>query len=180
VGAAWLMAYVGSCSRAAVRGGREVAVDVDRQLRKFTREAGTGAIPSDFSPSYKSCVDIATRFGLSGLALGALGALAVPALLALGLRLVFGSAPSSRAIEGLMSCVLFVALIGLSLALALDLTRGMLSAAERARGYVPNDASYSNSTDGAANVFGHAAAPAAHALLVGTAALALAVAPFMN
>jgi hypothetical protein len=34
--------------------------------------------------------------------------------------------------------------------------------------------------DGAADLFGHAAGPAAQALLVGTAALALAVAPFMN
>jgi hypothetical protein len=56
----------------------------------------------------------------------------------------------------------------------------MLSAAERARGHAPNDAFSGNTSDGAANVFGHAAAPAAHALLVGTAALALAVAPLMN
>jgi K(+)-stimulated pyrophosphate-energized sodium pump len=180
IGAVWLLAYVGSCARAALRGGREVAVEVERQLRKFARESGPSVIPSDFSPSYKACVDIAARFGLDGLWRSALGAFSVPALLALALRLGFGAAPSSRAIECLMSCVLFAALVGLSAALALDLTRGMLSAAERARGHAPNDAFSGNTSDGAANVFGHAAAPAAHALLVGTAALALAVAPLMN
>ncbi|MGC4092031.1 MAG: sodium/proton-translocating pyrophosphatase [Polyangiaceae bacterium] len=181
LGAALLMAYVGSCARSAVRAGREVALEVDRQLRRFPREGGVAAIPTDFSPSYKACVDIAARFGLEGLWNQSLGVLACPALLVLGLRFAYREAGAPRALEGLASCVLVSTLVGLAAALALDLARGLLSAAERAtRTHGANETPLAQTSDGAANVFGCAAAPAAQALLAGTAALALAAAPFLT
>ena len=106
--------------------------------------------------------------------------LAAPALLALCLRLFHG-AHGGRALDGLMSCVVFACLIGLTTAWGTDLARALLTAAERAtRGQATTEPLLAGASDGAANVFGHAAAPAAQALLIGTAALALALAPFMN
>lgn len=179
LGAAAVFVYALSCSRAALRAGREVAAEVDRQLRRYSAESGGGALPSDFSPSYKGCVDVAARSGLHRLWPHALGALATPALVAIVLRLPFMRAPAAAALEGLASCVALAMLIGVPMALAFDFSRALVTAVERAVGHV-SDSSGSSSADGAAHVFAYAGAPAAHAFLVGTAALALAVAPFMN
>lgn len=180
LGAVSVFAYALSCSRAAVRAGREVAAEVDRQLRRYTNEAGNASVPSDFSPSYKGCVDVATRSGLYRLWPHALGALATPALVALVLRFSFLRAPGSAALEGLASCVALATFIGVPMALAFDFTRALVVAVERAVGHLPNQHASTSSPDGSAHVFAYAGAPAAHAFLVGAAALALAVAPFMN
>jgi K(+)-stimulated pyrophosphate-energized sodium pump len=181
LGAALVLAYAGSSARRAVRGGRDIASEVDRQLRKFPREHGISLIPSDFSPSYKTCVDLCARLAFAHLGPKAVGALALPAALALGLRLVYGGAEHARAIEGLMSCVLFSALAGFTAALAFDIARATLSSVCRAaRSQAATDPLPAIAGDGVADLFGHAAGPAAQALLMGTAALCLAVAPFMN
>lgn len=181
LGAALVLAYAGSSARRAVRGGREVATEVERQLRKFPREHGIALIPADFSPSYKACIDLSSRLSLTHLGPHALGALALPAVLALALRLAYGGAARVRAIEGLMSCVLFSALAGFAAALAFDIARATLSSACRsARGQASNEPLPAAAGDGVAELFGHAAGPAAQALLMGTAALCLAAAPFMN
>jgi Na+/H+-translocating membrane pyrophosphatase len=164
-----------------VRGGREVATEVERQLRKFPREHGVSLIPLDFSPSYKACVDLSSRLAFVRLGPQALGALALPAALALGLRLAYGGPERARAVEGLMSCVLFSALVGFAAALAFDVARATLSSGCRsARAQAGSEPLLAVAGDGAADLFGHAAGPAAQALLMGTAALCLAVAPFMN
>jgi hypothetical protein len=81
----------------------------------------------------------------------------------------------------LMSCVLFAGLVGFTSALAFDLARATLNSACRsARAQAGAEPLLSAAGDGAADLFGHAAGPAAQTLLVGTAALALAVASFMN
>lgn len=181
LGAALVLAYAGASARRAVRGGREVATEVDRQLRRFPREHGISLIPQDFSPSYKACVDLSSRLALSRLGPQALGALALPAALALALRLAYGGATEPRAVEGLMSYVLFSALVGFAAALAFDLARATLSAVCRsARSQRGSEPLLTVAGDGAADLFGHAAGPAAQALVMGTAALALAAAPFMN
>jgi Na+/H+-translocating membrane pyrophosphatase len=181
LGAALILAYAGGSARRAVRSGRELAGEVDRQLRKFPREHGVSLIPADFSPSYKACIDLSARLALVRLAPEALATLALPAALALGLRLAYGGPEKARAVEGLMSCVLFSALVGFTAALAFDLARSTLSAVCRsARSQAGGEPLLAVAGDGAADLFGHAAGPAAQALLVSTAALALAVAPFMN
>jgi Na+/H+-translocating membrane pyrophosphatase len=164
-----------------VRGGREIAGEVDRQLRKFPREHGVSLIPLDFSPSYKACIDLSSRLAFARLGPQVLGTLALPAALALGLRLAYGGPEQSRAVEGLMSCVLFSALVGFTAALAFDVARATLSTVCRsARSQAGGEPLPAAAGDGVADLFGHAAGPAAQALLMGTAALCLAVAPFMN
>jgi K(+)-stimulated pyrophosphate-energized sodium pump len=182
LGAALILAYAGSSTRRAVRGARELAGEVDRQLRKFSREQhGMALIPADFSPSYKACIDLSTRLAFVRLAPEALATLAVPGVLALALRFAYAGGERVHAIEGLMSCVLFAGLVGFTSALAFDLARATLNSACRsARAQAGAEPLLSVAGDGAADLFGHAAGPAAQALLVGTAALALAVAPFMN
>ncbi|HWA71206.1 MAG TPA: sodium/proton-translocating pyrophosphatase [Polyangiaceae bacterium] len=181
LGAALILAYAGSSTRRAVRGARELAGEVDRQLRKFPREHGIALIPADFSPSYKACIDLSTRLAFVRLAPEALAALAVPAALALGLRVGYSGGESTHAVEGLMSLVLFAGLVGFTSALAFDLARATLNSACRsARAQAGAEPLLAVAGDGAADLFGHAAGPAAQALLVGTAALALAIAPFMN
>jgi Na+/H+-translocating membrane pyrophosphatase len=167
--------------RSAVRCGREVTSEVERQLRKFPREHGVSLIPSDFSPSYKACIDLSSRLAFVRLGPQALGALAVPAALALGLRLGYGGPERTQAVEGLMSCVLFSALTGFAAALAFDVARATLASGCRsARSQASGEPISSVASDGAGDLFGHAAGPATQALLMGTAALCLAAAPFMN
>jgi Na+/H+-translocating membrane pyrophosphatase len=180
LGAAAILSYVGSCARAAMRGAREVGGEVDRQLRRFPREHGVSQVPADFSPSYKTCVDLAARLGQTRVAVGALGILAVPACLALGLRLTYPGVDGPLAVDGLMSCVLFAGLVGFATAFTLDAAQSVLNAAQRALRAPATTETSSFAALGAADILGHAAGPAAHALLIGTSALALALAPFMN
>jgi Na+/H+-translocating membrane pyrophosphatase len=181
LGAALVLAYAGASARRAVRGGREIATEVDRQLRRFPREHGISVIPLDFSPSYKACVDLSSRLALTRLGPQALGALALPAALALALRLSDRGGAEPRAIEGLMSYVLFSALVGFAAALAFDVARATLSSVSRsARAQDGNEPLFAGGGGGAADLFGHAAGPAAQTLVMGIAALALAAAPFMN
>jgi Na+/H+-translocating membrane pyrophosphatase len=181
LGAALVLAYAGSGARAALRAARDVASEVDRQLRRFPREHGSALIPHDFSPSYKACVDIVSRLPLGRGGLTALGALAVPGALALTLLLLYSGAENKRAIEGLMAFVLFSGLVGFAAALSLDVARATLTSVCRsARAQAGADPLPASASDGAADVLGHAAGPAAQALVVGAAALALAVAPFLH
>lgn len=181
LGAALVLAYAGSSARAALRGARDVAMEVDRQLRRFPREQGSAMIPHDFSPSYKACVDIVSRLPLGRGGLTALGALAIPGALALALLLLYSGPENKRAIEGLMSFVLFSGLIGFAAALSLDVARATLTSVCRsARAQAGADPLPASASDGAADVLGHAAGPAVQALVVAAAALALAVAPFLH
>jgi Na+/H+-translocating membrane pyrophosphatase len=183
LGAALVLAYAGSSARAALRGAREVASEVERQLRRFPRDQGMALIPQDFSPSYKACVDIVSRLALgrSGQVTAILGALAAPGVLALALHLLYSDPENKRAIEGLMSFVLFSGLVGFAAALALDVARSTLTSVCRsARAQAGGEPLPAVAGDGAADVLGHAAGPAAQAFVVGTAALALAIAPFLH
>jgi hypothetical protein len=163
-----------------------VASEVERQLRRFPREQGAAAalIPQDFSPSYKACVDIVSRLALGRSGWGTLAGVALLAaegVLALALHLLYSDSESKRAIEGLMSFVLFSGLIGFTAALALDVARATLTTVCRsARAQAGGEPLPAVAGDGAANVLGHAAGPAAQAFVVGAAALALVIAPFLH
>jgi hypothetical protein len=76
------------------------------------------------------------------------------------------------------SCVGLAVFVGLPMALAFDFARASLAAVERSATHSLKRTPGSALADGA--VFAYVGAPAAQAYLVGTAALALAVAPFIN
>jgi K(+)-stimulated pyrophosphate-energized sodium pump len=181
LGAVFALGYAGAAARAAVQGAREIAAEVERQLKRFPRDNGIFRIPNDFSPSYKLCVEAAARLSVSGLAKSSLIAFALPAGLALALRLIYSGAESNRAIEGLMSIVLLSGLVGFALALAFEVARALLTSTSRyPRATLSGEPSLASFGEGAADVFGHAAGPAAQAFVIGVGALALALAPFMN
>jgi Na+/H+-translocating membrane pyrophosphatase len=181
IGAVLVLAYAGACVRAAVRAGRNVALEVDRQLRRFPKESGAVQLPSDFSPSYRACVDSASRGAFEQL-ISHLGmAFLVPSSLALLLRVWYRGSEGVRAAEGLMSFVLLSSIVGLAAALALDFSRATLSAARRAaRSADSSEAVFVAGADGTGEVLAFSAAPATQVSIALFAALALAAAPFMN
>ncbi len=183
LGAVFALGYAGTAAKAAVQGAREIAAEVERQLKRFPREHGVSRVPEDFSPSYKLCVDLAARLSLAGIGKSAFVALALPGGLALTLRLIYSGGESKRAIEGLMSVVLLSGLVGFALALALEVARASLTSTARTpRAPSPSEPQLhsASAAEGAADVFGHAAGPATQAFIIGIGALALALAPFMN
>ncbi len=175
-----VLSYAGVCSQVAVRTGRSVALEVDRQLRRFPRVGGASQLPLDFSPSYRACVDLASRGSLTQLVSHIALPLAAPACLALFLYAWYHGAETSRSAEGLMSFVLLASLMGFA-SLALDYARATLCAARRAtRSANASDLIFNPNADGLGEVLGYSAAPAAQALTASAAAIALALAPFLK
>ena len=181
LGAAVVLGYGGSVARAAVRGAREVAAEVERQLRGFPREHGIAQVPSDYTPSYKSCVELTTSVALRRTLLPIAFGLSTPVLLGLALRLLFrGPAPELVA-QGLSWFVIVATLTGLTTALALDAARVTLGSVRRAnRGRESGNAFTTSITaDALSDIFGNAAAPALQLLVKATAAAALIITPFL-
>jgi K(+)-stimulated pyrophosphate-energized sodium pump len=181
LGAAVVLGYGGSVARAAVRGAREVTSEVERQLRGFPREHGIAQVPSDYTPSYKSCVELTTSVALRRALLPIAFGLAAPVLLGLSLRLLFrGPAPELVA-QGLSWFVIVATLTGLTTALVLDATRVTLASVRRAnRGRESGNAFTTSITaDALSDILGNAAAPALQLLVKATAAAALIITPFL-
>ena len=182
VGAAVVLGYAGSVARAAVRGAREVSAEVERQLRGFPREHGIAQVPLDYTPSYKSCVELTTSVALRRSLLPILAGITAPVLLGLGLRLVFRGPAPELVPQGLSWFVVVASLTGLTAALAVDATRATLGSVRRAnRGRESGNAfSTSITADAWSDIFGNAAAPALQLLVKATAAAALIVTPFLR
>jgi len=181
LGAALVLGYAGGAVRAAVRAAREVALEVERQLRGFPRDQGKALIPPEYAPSYKSCEELTARHALAG-ALPEVGAfLVVPLLLGVALRLMYRSGSPWLLTDGLTSFVVVAAVTGLGAALVVDGARAALGSARRAtrpRGSAPGYAA-SVSGDVVADMLGNVAGPAAHLMGKAGAALLLALAPFL-
>ena len=181
LGAAVVLSYAGSVARAAVRGAREVSAEVERQLRGFPREHGIAQVPGDYTPSYKSCVELTSAVSLRGV-LSPIGAgLAAPVLLGAALKLLYrGFAPELPAL-GLTWFVVVASLSGLLAALAVDAARLTLGSVRRANRGRESGSSFSNSitADALSDIFGNAAAPALQLLVKATAAAALIITPFL-
>ena len=181
VGAAVALAYAGSVARAAVRGAREVSAEVERQLRGFPREHGVAQVPADYTPSYKSCVELTTlvslRRALSPIAV----ALGTPIVLGLGLRWLFRSLAPQLVPQGLTWFVVVASLTGLALSLSLDAARATLGLVRRANRGKDSLSAFSHSltADALSDIFGNAASPALQLSIKATAAAALIITPFL-
>lgn len=181
LGIALVLAYAGSCTRASVRGAREVASEVERQWRGFPREQGIIKFPRDFAPSYKLCVDLSARSSLRGVWLYGFGVLALPALVALALQLTFQDRPEPVALSAVTSFVLFAALTGFAAASALDAARATLAFVRRsARTQLAFEHKPFAANAGMAGLLGSSAGPAAQTLIVATASVGLSLAPFLK
>ena len=73
-GVALVLLFGARATRSAVLGARLVSVEVERQFREFPRQPSAAALPTDFTPSYKGCVEAALTAarGASVLELGSL------------------------------------------------------------------------------------------------------------
>lgn len=183
VGAAVVLGYAGSVARAAVRGAREVSAEVERQLRGFPRDHGVAQVPLEYTPSYKTCVELTCAVSLRR-ALGPITAgLAAPLLLGLGLRFSFGTLRPELIAQGLTWFVVVASLTGLTTALTVGATRATLGSIRRANANRSRDGSSafssSISADALSDIFGNAAAPALQLLVKATAAAALIITPFL-
>ena|GEM_PF-1128139 len=181
VGAAVVLGYAGSVARAAVRGAREVSAEVERQLRGFPRDHGIAQVPADYTPSYKSCVDLTTSVALRSALLPIAAGVAAPVVLGLVLRVLFRGPGRELVAQGLSWFVVVAALTGLSAALALDAARSTLGSIRRANRGRESAQAFSTSitADALSDIFGNAAAPALQLLVKATAAAALLITPFL-
>jgi len=182
VGAAVVLGYAGSVARAAVRGAREVSAEVERQLRGFPREHGIAQVPLEYTPSYKSCVELTTSVALRRALLPIAAGMAAPVLLGLGLRVLFRGPAPELVPQGLSWFVVVASLTGLTAALALDAMRATLGGVRRANRGRENGQAFSTSitADALSDIFGNAAAPALQLLVKATAAAALIITPFLR
>jgi K(+)-stimulated pyrophosphate-energized sodium pump len=181
LGAAAILAYAGSAARAASRGARSVALEVERQFRGFQRESGRVRLPVEFTPSYRSCIELAEKSALDRLLLSAGLALLLPALLGTVLRLMYRSSDPGLVTQGLTAFVVVASVTGLAAALAADGARVTLGAARRASrsGGVGPGFAAALSGNAVADVLGNVSGPAAHLLMKGAAITALVAAPFL-
>jgi len=96
-GGVLVLALVGSATRAVARGAVDLVAEIDRQLRRFPRERGVAQVPSDFTPSYRACTEIAAAVATRGTGHVAV-ALSMPLLVALA-ALLGGLAEPAAAAE---------------------------------------------------------------------------------
>jgi K(+)-stimulated pyrophosphate-energized sodium pump len=182
LGAAVVLGYAGAVARAAVRGAREVTAEVERQLRGFPRDHGVAQVPLDYTPSYKTCIELTAAVALRR-ALGPIAAgLAAPLVLGIGLRLSFRSLAPDLVAQGLAWFVVAASLTGLTSALAAGAARATLGSVRRAnaqRREGGNAFLSALSADSVSDIFGNAAAPALQLLVKATAAAALIITPFL-
>jgi K(+)-stimulated pyrophosphate-energized sodium pump len=182
LGLAAVLAYAGSTVRAATRGARGVVQEVDRQLKGFAQEKGRRAVPLDYTPSYKNCVELAASAALRRLIVPVLLGLSLPLALGLGLRLLFRNTGSALPLAALAAFVVVGAAAAMAHSLSMDGTRASLSAARRAsrRGREEGGFSAALSGDAMADLLGDAAGPAAQLLIKSAAVVTLLVAPFIG
>ncbi|HWZ87453.1 MAG TPA: sodium/proton-translocating pyrophosphatase [Polyangiaceae bacterium] len=181
LGAAVVLGYAGSVARASVRGAREISAEVERQLRGFPREHGIAQIPADYTPSYKSCVELSSTVSLRRALLPIAGGLMAPVALGVALRLLYRSLAPELVTQGLTWFVVVAALTGLTVALFLDAARAVLGSVRRANRVRDGASAFSTSitADAMSDIFGNAAAPALQLLVKATAAAALIITPFL-
>ncbi|HEX3775668.1 MAG TPA: sodium/proton-translocating pyrophosphatase [Polyangiaceae bacterium] len=183
LGAAVVLGYAGSVARAAVRGAREVSSEVERQLRGFPREHGVAQVPADYTPSYKTCVELTTAISLRRAVAPILVGLSVPLALGFLLRALYRNLAPALVTLGLTWFVLIAALSGLTAALCLDAARATLGSVRRAnrvRDGALGAFSTSITADALSDIFGNAATPALSLLVKATAATALVIAPLLS
>ncbi len=181
LGAAVVLAYAGATVRASMRGARGVALEVERQLRGFPRERGLAQVPRDYTPSYRSCIDLTARAALGRVIPVVATVLLLPAVLAGLLSLIYHARTPGLAAQALAAFVVVAALTGLSAALAVEGARAVLGAARRASTRtVSSGFAASVSGDAVADVLGNAAGPAAHLFVKAAALTALAIVPFLT
>jgi Na+/H+-translocating membrane pyrophosphatase len=182
LGAAFVLAYMGNAIRCSARGARGVALEVERQLRGFPRDGGLAQVPRDYTPSYRACIDLTARSALEGTLRSLILALLPPAILGIGLSLMYRSTDPRLAVEGLASFVVVATATALAASLAVDSTRATLSVARRLSKPRGSSAGFAASvgSNALAGIMGNAAGPAAHFLVKATAITSIVLVPLLS
>jgi len=177
LGAALVLGYAGASASAAARGAHTLALEVGRQLR--AARGGGGPVPEDFSPSYKACVDLAAESSRARRLPQVLTALMLPVVLVLLVRWL-AQAPPALIVDALIAFVAGAGFTGFAAALTLEAAQTAVSARRLKRGADGGVAPLAAAGETLTSVLGHAAAPAAQALVLAAAGAALAIAPFLT
>jgi Na+/H+-translocating membrane pyrophosphatase len=182
LGATLVLFNAGSGLRSASRAARQVAAEVERQLRGFPRERAVVHVPEDYTPSYRAVIDIVGRLALErSLTVPTLSAL-VPAAVGVGLGLLYRTTDPGMIRHGLTSYALAACFVGLIASLAFDAARATLGAARRATAAEPGSSNLraAVSADAFADSLGKSAGPAAHLVARLSAVVCLALAPLIT
>ena len=177
IGAVAVLAFAGGAIRRATRAVREVAAEVERQLRRFPRQHGVLLVPRDFVPSYRTCIELAHRHAISKIAVPVGIALVLPGLVAFAAAVLALNDPGSGQ-ESLASLVVLVSMTGLLAALVCEGVSTALTAGRR-QNRQRGGASTESYGDAIAGILGTAGAPPVQLLVKVVAAATLLVAPFV-
>jgi len=177
-GVVLVLSFAARATRSAVVGARLVAVEVERQLREFPKQHGALAVPADFTPSYKGCVEAALSAARSASVLE-LGSLLL-APFVLGALLRWGASPTQSA--PLVGFGVAAVLAGLVFTLGGRATRGTLTELRRRLlrqdgGQVPRAAAEAESFG---ELVGVTAATSVEALSLVLALTVLCLAPLLR
>ncbi len=180
LGAALVMFYSSGAMARAERAARALGKEVERQLRSIPR-GNTGSISKDFTPAYKACIELAGKNALERLARPAMFGLAVPLVLGLGLRRLYGPT-DGVALQALIAFLVLATSTGLILALTADATKHTLSGLRRATRSKSSSETRSASVggDAFADVLANVGGSAAFLFTLAAAAVVLVAAPFLN
>lgn len=182
LGAAFVLGLAGAGLIDASRGIRAVASEIERQLRHLPRSRGRWQIPSDFVPSYRSCVDLAGKTALGRILPASILALAGPAALALLLQVLYSSSAHATPVHGLAMFTAVAGAASLVVVLTADSAHQLLTTAIRGPHVSPSSPS-ALPTPGNALAIGILASSRvgaeANLLIKVTALLTLALAPFI-
>jgi Na+/H+-translocating membrane pyrophosphatase len=121
----------------SLRASRAISNEVRRQLSGFPQEAGVFRVPAEFTPSYRNCVDIASRESTRRLGLSSAAFVAIPLVYSAVLfRAVRETGPAGRAL-GLYLGVIAVAVsaLGFILEAASDFANKTWSRTPRATNF---------------------------------------------
>lgn len=156
------LAYAASGAHGGARSAQSLLAEVKLQLRAFPRERGKLRLPAEFTPSYKACIELASRAGFRHLIAAVLLVLAAPVSLTIALWLTYRHDAPALVSQALTAFVLIAAVTGLAMALALDAARMTLSAARRVHRQTPDGAELEAALtgDAVADIIGAAGAPA--------------------
>ncbi|MBX3182056.1 MAG: sodium/proton-translocating pyrophosphatase [Polyangiaceae bacterium] len=176
LGVAAALSYAGASMDRAGRAASLLGKEVERQLK--APQASGGAL-RDFTPIYKTCIELAGRVALERSSRALLHGLALPLALALALALGYRQ-QAGVAIAALLTFTVAGAGTAIVLALAGDRARDALAAVKRS---VAGRASPSRTgalgASAVADVLGNVGGPAAHLFMLAAAAAVLAAAPYL-
>lgn len=181
LGMGLVLAYASITMDQAGRAARTLSKEVERQLRSIPRGNSPGA-GREFTPAYKVCIDLAGKSALDRLTRPVLFSLAVPLVLVILLRKIYGSGEPSIALQALVSFLAMSSATGLMLALVAGGLKTSLGAIRRStRGRPASEVtSAAIGGDTFGDIFGNVGGPAAFLFTLAATASVLIAAPFLS